>query len=284
MTTNKQVLTINVSSNFRKELEWVGLAMASADNRPVLNHVYCTYHNGNLKMAAADGYRYHETSLIADAGEIVTSEPVSFFIPYFTKKRLRELLSIAPTTIVVTFEGDRVKVDISTNGRDESLSKRYSTDDYEWPDTQRIIDPVLASCSQSGVFNFNIFRNDDDRHLIDRIAKSVDPELYGNSLTRISGIKLQRSTEYVLCFTAGSKENATHMQVRTNTRVNNWDTDTPEDQLTAVNPQYLNDAIQARDNLNVYISGKHKPILVINNDNFDRADRLAIVMPAMGDI
>lgn len=99
----KQTVTVPIS-DFKRGLQQTVLVASADDTRPVLTGVYCHNFEGNLYLAATDGYRLAERKLLP------TKQEVDAIIPVSTLNDVLRVISDDVSEVKMIFDENQVRI------------------------------------------------------------------------------------------------------------------------------------------------------------------------------
>jgi DNA polymerase-3 subunit beta len=124
--TGQQTITIPVPT-IKRAIQQTVIVASNDDTRPVLTGVYCHTHDGNLYLAATDGYRLAER-LVSK-----TAQTVSAIIPAQTLQDVLRVVSDDGSDISMIFDENQVRILVD----DVEITSRLI--DGTFPDYRQLI-------------------------------------------------------------------------------------------------------------------------------------------------
>lgn len=101
--TEKQALTVPVA-DLKRAIQQTVVVASSDDTRPVLTGIYCHSFEGNLYLAATDGYRLAERRLAP------TNQEISAIIPVVAMNDLLRVVSDDVSEVKLVFDDNQVRM------------------------------------------------------------------------------------------------------------------------------------------------------------------------------
>lgn len=101
--TEKQAVTVPVAE-LKRAIQQTATVASTDDTRPVLTGIYCHSFEGNLYLAATDGYRLAERKLIA------TNQQISAIIPLTAMNDVLRVIQDDMSEVKMMFDDNQVKM------------------------------------------------------------------------------------------------------------------------------------------------------------------------------